>query len=263
MSMPFVSTGPIRERRSLRLAAASAITSHRTTEPPASTPARHISDRILTESPGSVTASDSEAHSPGNSHSLALTNFVVVVKRSDLQSQVKFGSIQKCIFHIADGQILLYQKIANGSNDDDVCSESDNDQIEAADDDIELKSEVGSLSEVETDSDDEESDHSVELTKITREDRRILDGYVFGLDEFRLLEEQLPARGDFLVKLELDNGHLLVRTVPGLLHEITARYFNDELTNWSMIPGRQRNEKYSLTSVGSAGMLPLILVSPR
>jgi hypothetical protein len=172
-----------------------------------------------------------------------LIDILVVVQKSDIRSEVKFRSIRTRIFDIADSQIPLYKKIENeefrmDDEDEEVQVGWEEAQIDGWDDSIESESD----SEEETQSEDEKGDEEVQSPNACK-DPRILKGYLFGMEELRLLKERLTSRGDFLLKYELFGGHLVVRAVPGLPHEMSAMYFNNELTDWSMIPGAQRNNK--------------------
>ena len=193
-------------------------------------------------------------------HTLALIDWVVILKISDIRLEHNFRSIRQRIFEIADSQIALYKKIENG---DLVIDDQIDDEVVGPEED-----EIGdgwaalidsdSDGERELESDDTECNEKVQPPD-TRKDPRIMRGYLFGLEHVKVLEDKLSTRWDFLLKYELIDGHLVVRSVPGLPHETSSMYFNNELTNWSVIPGAQDNDKYTLHSAGSASKLPFIL----
>ena len=136
--------------------------------------------------------------------------------------------------------------------------EGDDKERRTEDEEIDRWEESETDSDEEADSDSEDSDYDDGLDK--RKDPRLLKGYIFGIEELFLLEEKLGSWGGFLLKFDLLNGEVLVRTVPGLLHETTAQYFTFELIHWSNIPGRKDLAKYALTGVGAARMLFFLLL---
>jgi hypothetical protein len=82
-----------------------------------------------------------------------------------------------------------------------------------------------------------------------RTDTRLLKGYIFGIEEFFLLEEKLGSWG---LKFNLLNGELLVRTVPGLLHETTAVYFTYRTHTMFHHSWKERRDKIHLNWGGGS-----------
>ena len=171
-------------------------------------------------------------------------------------SQSKFRPIKDSVLAIAAKQIQLYKKLESGqlSTED----EDEDEELGTEDEEIGGLGESGPDSDGETDSDSEDSDFDDGHDK--RKDTRLLKGYIFGIEELQLLQEKLGSLGDFLLRFDLFDGELIVRSVPGLIHEATARYFDQELTEWSKIPGRRDQGKYTLSPAGSASILFFILL---
>ena len=158
----------------------------------------------------------------------------------------KFRAIKDSIIAIAVKQIQLYKKIGNGQLTVD---EEDDEEVGTEEDEISGEDED---SDGETsDPDDSDSDDAIDTGK----DERLLKRYIFGTEELQLLQEKLGSWGGFLIRFELLDGELIIRTVPGLIHEATAQYISYNILEWSNIPGRQHDTKFTLTSVGSASIL--------
>jgi hypothetical protein len=93
--------------------------------------------------------------------------------------------------------------------------------------------------ENEADNDDDQDNEDYEDEKddkVDEEDtrRRIIREYIFGLKEFNMLLEKLPMDLDeFVLKLDLWDGYLSVRTVPGHPHAIGAGVFSQQMLLWS------------------------------
>ena len=181
-----------------------------------------------------------------------MIDLVEILQTSDICIFHNFRPIRQRILGLADKQISLYEQIDKGdiNIDDDDEHEYDFDD-EGSDDSFRDLSTT-----YDTDSDDEvniDIEHSDDQF-------RLLDGFIFGWDQLKVLEEKLNIQGDFLLKFELLDGMLIVRTVPGMLHETSASYFTTELSNWSTVPGASGNNKYTLHAAGSASMPPFILL---
>lgn len=95
---------------------------------------------------------------------------------------------------------------------------------------------------------------------IPSKDCRFLKGYVFGKDEFELLTEKLETRGNFRLKFELVDGHLLIRIVPGLAHGTSAGFFSDELQDGARIPNATGLAKYTLKNAANSSKFLFILL---
>jgi hypothetical protein len=93
-------------------------------------------------------------------------------------------------------------------------------------------------------------------------DCRVLESYVFGMDEFELLTAKLETRGNFRLKFELVDGHLLIRIVPGLTHGTFAGFFSDELQDWARVPNATGLAKYTLKNTANSSTSLFILPLP-
>ena len=63
---------------------------------------------------------------------------------------------------------------------------------------------------------------------------RVIREYKFGLKEFNMLLEKLPMQlNDYVLKLDLWDGYLSVRTVPGDSHGTATGIFCQQLLLWS------------------------------
>lgn len=185
-----------------------------------------------------------------------------IVILTEIQNETKFRPLKEAIFRIADNQIEVYNRLINGEDK----WESDDEDALGSDDDYERQSDVESDHADTTDAGTEAEDvQDQDLTAppTVPKDPRVLKGYLFQLEQFRLLSEKLRVRGNFRLKFDLWNGYLLIRAVPGLSHGISAGYFSDELQSWAMIPNLTGLKKYTLRNTGDSGMLLFILLLHR
>jgi hypothetical protein len=169
-------------------------------------------------------------------------------------SPSKFRPIKESILAIAVKQIQIYKKIGNGQLRSD--DEDDDEEVGTEDDEISGLEDSESDGETDSDPDDSDSDDAID----NRKDERLLKRYIFGTEELQLLQEKFGSWGAFLLRFDLLDGELIIRTVPGLIHEATALYFNNNIIEWSNVPGRQNETKFTLTSAGSASILFFILL---
>ena len=197
---------------------------------------------------------------PSNSPALALIDPVVdIVTLTEIRNETKFRPLKEAIFKIADSQIEVYDRLTNGEEE----WESDDEDALGSDDDYDGQSDVGSdhsdTTDVGTEVEDFQHEDFTARPTISK-DPQILKGYIFGLDQFRLLSEKLKVgvHENFRLKFDLWNGYLLIRTVPGLAHGTSAGYFSDELQSWAMVPNVTGLNKYTLRNTADSSMLLFI-----
>jgi hypothetical protein len=83
--------------------------------------------------------------------------------------------------------------------------------------------------EGDKDEDDEDNEDNEQYTPL-----RVIREYKFGLKEFNMLLEKLPMQlNDYVLKLDLWDGYLSVRTVPGDPHGTATGIFCQQLLLWS------------------------------
>jgi hypothetical protein len=190
--------------------------------------------------------------------SLAFIDLMVdIVTLAEIRNEIRFRPLKEAIFQIADNQIEVYSRLTNGETE----WESDDEDAFGSDDDFDGQSDVGSDHSDTTDTGSEvENIHEEDIISLPTlpKDPRVLNGYIFPLDEFRLLSEKLKVHGDFRLKFDLCDGYLLIRTVPGLAHGVSAGYFSDELQSWAMVPNVTGLQKYTLRNSADSSMLLFI-----
>jgi len=256
MSLPYVTTGPSRESRYRTSPGAFAIGSGRETSSQNHASASGVRSTVtassIVMSPSALSDSSND-YVPCNSPTLALIDLVDVVTLSDIRHESKFRPIRQAIFDIADSQINMYNRLENG---EDEWESDDEDSIGSDDEDGQ-----SDVSSYDADSDPEYAgDEDIARPPNSPKDSRALKGYLFQLAEFNLLSQKLTVRGNFLLKFELYDGYLLIRTVPGLLHETSVDYFRDELQHWAMVPNATGLNKYTLQGSGGTSMLLVIIL---
>jgi hypothetical protein len=102
-----------------------------------------------------------------------------------------------------------------------------------------------------SDSDDEDDEE---------EDISLVKDFVMGFTEYDLLRPKLLNRYEtFNVIIDLDDGYLRVRVVPGDLHGAAANAWNHTILNWANNPFPLPGVLPSLRSFGDACNTPLYL----
>lgn len=92
------------------------------------------------------------------------------------------------------------------------------------------------------------------------EDIGLVKDFLIGFPEYDLLRPKLLKRYEtFKVIIDLDDGYLRVRVVPGNLHEATANAWNHTILNWANNPLPLPGVLPSLRSLGDACNTPLYL----
>lgn len=105
-------------------------------------------------------------------------------------------------------------------DDDDHDHDNDNDNDDDVDDE---ESSKGDVIHEEDEEDDDEDTH-----------RRLIQEYKFGFREFNMLLDKLPMQlNDYVLKLDLFDGYLSVRTVPGDPHGKAAGIFCQQMLLWA------------------------------
>jgi hypothetical protein len=79
----------------------------------------------------------------------------------------------------------------------------------------------------ESSSSDREGDEDDIDIELLARPKNLIPDYKMGLQEFTLLSDKLPNQlQDFVLKLELFDGYMVIRTVPGDVHGRAAGVFN-------------------------------------
>jgi|SRR5947207_10750926 len=96
--------------------------------------------------------------------------------------------------------------------------DDDNDDSDDVDDEV--------VSDEDELTDDETETENVEGVLPTSDPRHLVKDYRFRLTEFNLLTERLGYQmKDFIIKLDLLDGYLAIRAVPGSPHGVYSRKF--------------------------------------
>ena len=165
---------------------------------------------------------------------------------AEIKNHRTFRPIRELILKIVDNQIDRYKKIGNG----EIAGESESD--EDPDTDLDFEEDIADDAMDAIPDHEEEEDEEEELKNVTRDDRT-LTVYKVGIVELRLLEEKFLSREGFLLKFELLNGLLLIRAVPGTIHEFSTQYINAKVIRWSSAPTHTGGDGFTLDPAGSSG----------
>jgi hypothetical protein len=139
--------------------------------------------------------------------------FIVNVTIGDLRRKVSFEKIRTVILRYSQESVNAARQYM--SHDDDK-------------DDVEGNV-VYEDDKAYEDSHEDEDEDDEQYTPL-----RVIREYKFGLNEFRMLLEKLPMQlGDYVLKLDLCDGYLSVRTVPGDPHGTATGIFCQQLVLWS------------------------------
>jgi hypothetical protein len=86
-----------------------------------------------------------------------------------------------------------------------------------------------------------------------------LDAYTMGFNVFVRLTERLPSAVDgFVVKYELFDGHLHVKTCPSQPHERAVYIVNVTMRDWQRDPNNPTTQGDTLDGCGGAGTPPVL-----
>jgi hypothetical protein len=123
----------------------------------------------------------------------------------------------------------------------------------ADDDDEDDDEDEGSDHLSEGESTDYETDQIEGAPPIVDSDHLLKD-YKLELDEFKLLNERLGDQiNDFIVKYNLFDGYLLIRSGPGFPHGIAVGVFTDTLNSWARDPNTRGIRGNPLICASDAG----------
>jgi hypothetical protein len=90
--------------------------------------------------------------------------------------------------------------------------------------------------------------------------RHLIKDYTFGFTEFNLLTERLAYQmKDFIIKLDLFDGYLAIRTVPGSPHGIAVGVFTEILIWWARDPNTPGIQGNPLRCASDASMCLSVL----
>jgi hypothetical protein len=152
-------------------------------------------------------------------------DLLVFVSARDIKRNTTFEPIRLTILEYA--QLAVNEARRRMTEDDD-------------DDDDEIFSDG-------SEPDDEDSDNIV------------VKRYKFGIAEFNLLTERIGSQmGDFIIKLDLFDGHLSIRTVPGAPHGIAVGLFTEMLMGWAKDANTQGVQGNPLRCAADASMCLLV-----
>ena len=141
------------------------------------------------------------------------------VSARDIKRKATFEPIRLKIFEYAKSVVDQARR---------TMTETDSNE-EDEDDDDEVISDGG-------ESTDDESEN-VEEVPPTVDPCHLVKDYKFGLTEFYLLTERLGYQmNDFVIKLDLFDGYLTIRTVPGAPHGVAVGVFTEILNSWARDP---------------------------
>ena len=88
--------------------------------------------------------------------------------------------------------------------------------------------------------------------------KNLIPDYKMGLQEFTLVSEKLPNQlQDFLLKLELFDRYMAIRTVPGDVHERATGVFNQIIFLYSQNPNDMSLNSSALDSSTDASIFPI------
>ena len=133
--------------------------------------------------PSTPASDSSDDPVPRNSPALALIDPVVdIVTLAEIRNETKFRLLKEAIFKIADNQIELYNRLTNGEEE----WESDDEDVLGSDDDYDGQSDVGSDHSDTTDIGTDVQNEDFTAPPTVPKDPRVLKGYLFQLDQFRL-----------------------------------------------------------------------------
>jgi hypothetical protein len=105
-----------------------------------------------------------------------------------------------------------------------------------------------------SESTDDESEN-IEEVPPTVDPRHLVKDYKFGLTEFILLTERFDYQmEDFVIKLDLFDGYLTIRTVPGAPHGVAVGVFTDILNSWARDPNTPGTQGNPLICASDASM---------
>jgi len=86
----------------------------------------------------------------------------------------------------------------------------------------------------------ESTDQESEIEGGPASSRHLVRDYNLGLTEFQLLTERLSSQlNDFVIKIDLFDGNLMIRTVRGAPHGVAVGVFTQTLNSWAILRHRE------------------------
>ena len=151
---------------------------------------------------------------------------LLVITANDIRKKVSFERIRRKVLEYATEEMAALKRLIQTISDDS----DDEEDVEELDSD----NEGGSSSDTEGDEDD------IDIELLARP-KNLIPDYKMGLQEFTLLSEKLPNQlQGFALKLELFDGYMAIRPVPGDVHGRAAGVFNQII--FSLLPKSERHE---------------------
>lgn len=175
----------------------------------------------------------------------------MVVSARDIKKKASFETIRLKILEYAKSAVDEARRAMTETNTED--EDEDEDEDDDGGDDNESIPEGG-------ESTDDESE-TVEEVPPELVPRHLIKDYKFGLIEFNLLTERLAYQmEDFIIKLDLFDGYLAIRTVPrGSLHGIAVGVFTEILIWWARDPNTPGIQGNPLRGASDASMCLSVL----
>ena len=170
---------------------------------------------------------------------------VDIVTLAEIRSETKFRPLKEAIFKIADNQIEVYNRLTNGVEE----WESEMKMTRWT---VDVDSDHSDTAIVGTEGEDVQDEDFTAPT--APKDPRVLKGYLFQLDQFKLLSEKFKVHGNFRLKFDLRMHGPWART------RNLRRILSDELQSWAMVPNLTGLNKYTLRNAGDSRMLLFILL---
>ena len=144
---------------------------------------------------------------------LSVSLLIELVDTTFLQSRINVSALRARVTSIIKLAISDYQN-----------SQAHNDDEEAQDE--------SSDSESETEGD--ESENLVDRSSVATSAYHVLKEYKMDLPQYYQIQRRLPNRFDgFKVIIDLDDGHLGIRTVPGDVHGAGAHAWDPVIIAWA------------------------------
>ena len=173
----------------------------------------------------------------------------MVVSARDIKKKASFKTIRLKILEYAKSAVDEAQRAMIKTNSED--EDEDEDEDDGSGDDNESIPNEG-------ESTDDESE-TVEEVPPKLVLRHLIEDYKFRLSKFNLLTERLAYQmKDFIIKLDLFDGYLAIRTV-SRSHEIAVGVFMEILIWWARDPNTSGIQENPLRCASDASMYQSVL----
>jgi hypothetical protein len=177
---------------------------------------------------------------------------LLVITASDIRNKPSFKRIGLKVLEYAAEEMVAVKRLMQTTSDEEEAEVPDSDDKEDVEE-LDSDNEEGSSSDTEGD----EDDIDIELLP---QPKNLIPDYKMGLQEFTLLSEKLPNQlQDFVLKLELFDGYMAIRTVPGDVHGRAAGVFNQIIFLYSQNPNDMSLNGSALDSSTDACMFLSVL----